>query len=302
LLDLLQIILREDRRLSRLDFERAWEKATSVTVPLSMARLIGASPMSTSPDYNEFALDALPKRLSMRGATVTRLAAIVQFGAIPWIHGSSGLGKSRLATLLAGQVGGIWHIVRLRGLSASELGLALRQASATLDRPDLCGIILDDLPMPLVEPWRRYIRPIASEAARLGLALVITGERAPLAPTADDFAPWQLELVTAPYLDVAEVSDIVRSAQGDPDFWAPILHITCGAGHPLFIDARIAGLASRGWPQEERLAGLLSDGQVAELNAVRESVALRLLRNLTQKPTHSCCGLVFSWGCSIVNW
>lgn len=280
LLDLLQIVQSNDRRLSRLDFERSWEKATTVAVPISFAHMMGGAIMGTGPDYGEFALELLPERSSLRTGMVDRLQAIIQSGAVPWIHGSSGLGKSRLAALLATRWSGLWHIVRLRGLSPAEVRQTLRHAVAALDRPGLAGVVLDDLPIPLVEPWRRFIGPIATEAARLGLALVVTCERAPLAPAAEEFAPWQLDPVVAPYLDITEVSEIVCGAGGDPEFWAQILHLTCGGGHPLFVDARIAGLASRGWPREERLAGLLNKELVGELDDVRAGVALRLLDEL----------------------
>jgi hypothetical protein len=280
LLDLLQVVLRDDRRLDRLDFERAWERATTVPVPLSAARLLSGTVPSIGPDYGEFALDPLPQRLSPRSETVDRLAGISRSGAVPWIHGSSGLGKSRLATLLAARSGGLWHVVRLRGLPSAEIRQTLRRAVGALDRSGLAGVVLDDLPIPLVEPWRRFIRTVATEAARLGLSLVVTSERAPLAPAIDEFAPWRLEPVAAPYLDLDEVSEIVTAAGGDAKTWAQIVHLTCGGGHPLFVDARIAGLASRAWPREERLAGLLDDGRVGELDDVRASVALRLLDEL----------------------
>lgn len=75
----------------------------------------------------DLAPDSLPQRLSPRTGTVDRLTAIARSGTVPWIHGSSGLGKSRLATLLAARWGGLWHIVRLRGLSPTEIRQALRQ-------------------------------------------------------------------------------------------------------------------------------------------------------------------------------
>lgn len=280
LLDLLMVVLGGDRLLGRMDFEKAWEKATTVPVPLSAARrLTGGGPFP-APDYADLAPDPLPQRLSPRSEVVDRLAEITLSGGVPWVHGSSGLGKSRLATLLASRSDGPWHIVRLRGLPPADIRQALRSAVAALDRPGLAGIVLDDLPIPLVEPWRRFVRTIAAEAARLGLVLAVTSERAPLAPASDEFAPWRLEAVPAPYLTVDEVSQIVSAAGGDPEYWATILHLTCGGGHPLFVDARVAGLSSRGFPREERLSGLVNDGRVGELEDVRRGVALRLLDEL----------------------
>lgn len=280
LFDLLLTVLGADRRLGRLDFERAWEKATTVPVPLSLARQLGGISAVVAPNYGEFAPDPLPRRLANRADVLGKLAEISRLGGVPWIHGSSGLGKSRLASLLAVRTGGPWHVVRLRGLSPSEIRQRLRGAVATLDRPELAGVVLDDLPIPLVEPWQGLVRAIASETARLGLTLVVTSERAPLAPAPDAFAPWRVEPVAAPYLTVEDVSEIVVAAGGQAKTWTQILYLTCGGGHPLFVDARIAGLASRGWPPDERLTGLVDDGRVGELDDVRAGVAIRLLREL----------------------
>lgn len=157
---------------------------------------------------------------------------------------------------------------------------AVRDAIGSLDRPGLAGVVLDDLPIPLGEPLRHWVRALAAEAARLELRLVVTSERGPLAPVGGDLAPWGIDAIEAPYLTVAEVSEIVAAAGGDPGDWAQVVHLTCGFGHPLFVDARVAGLASRGWPKGERLSGLLDAGGVAKLEEVRTTVTLRLLNEL----------------------
>ncbi|WP_163228999.1 hypothetical protein [Caulobacter rhizosphaerae] len=283
LLRVIENLFTVDRRLTRQAFEKAWEDATTLPVSIHVARqMLGRAVIAgqTTDRFADLAFGALPPRLARRQALVDRLAAIMVSGAVPWIHGSSGLGKSHLAQLLAARSNGVWHVVRLRGLDPAAMRQAFREAVSALDQTGLDGLVLDDLPVPLGEPLLSWVRAIVSEAARLELKVVVTSERAPLAPVGSHFAPWKIEAVAAPYLTAEDVAEIVTAAGGSAPDWAQIVHLTCGAGHPLFVDARIAGLASRGWPRGERLSGLIDSGDVNELEEVRNSVALRLLNEL----------------------
>lgn len=287
-LRLLETVLAPDRRLTLREFEAAWEKATTIPMPFNLARQMLGQIGTTSPTetWAELALEALPPRLARRAAIVDRLAETMMRGEIPWIHGSSGLGKSRLAALLAARSNGPWHVVRLRGLQPADIRQDLRRTIAALDRPGLAGIVLDDLPIPLPEQLRPWVRALALQAAALDLKLVATSERAPLAPINLDFAPWRLTPLAAPYLAIEDVAEIIVAAGGDSAQWAQIVHLTCGAGHPLFVDARVAGLASRGWPRTERMSGLLDATGLAEVEEVRAGIALRLLNEL-ESDSHS---------------
>lgn len=280
LLDLLRLVLEEDRRVDRLAFERAWERATTVPMPLSAVRQMRGAAPPTLPDFFELSPDPLPRRHSTRREAVDRLAEICGSGTVPWIHGSSGLGKSRLATLLAAKLGGAWHFVRMRGMSPAETAATLRKAVAGLTRQGLVGVVLDDLPVTTAGAWEKHLRSLATETARLGLHLVVTSERRPLTTASDEFDPWRVEAAPASYLTVDETAEIVAAAGGDPGQWASILHLTCGGGHPLFVDARVVGLASRDWPRSDMLAGLVDGGASAEVVEVRAGIALRLLDEL----------------------
>ncbi len=274
-------VLEERRSLTLEQFEQAWREATNIPVPISAARRLlaigteGALNAAAAPGVD---LDPLPIRLAPRAALVDRMSEMLRSGAALWIHGSSGLGKSRLAQLVARRSNASWHVARLRGLSPAEAAQALREAAAAFDRPDLAGIILDDLPVPLVDPLLGWVRALATQAAQIGAKLIVTSARAPLVSARLALEPYRLEVLPGPYLTQEDVADMVRAAGGDAKSWVAILHLTCGGGHPLFVDARIAGLASRGWPKDERILGLVDPA--TEVAEVRSDIALRLLREL----------------------
>lgn len=278
---MLATVLDGRSHLTEADFEQVWDAATSISVSRGMLRQLIAGQASGPPPVglqDNFADIAAP-RLARREALVAAHAKLLREGKALWLHGSSGLGKTRLAQLIAARSNGHWHAIRMRGLSPIEARDAVIAASAALDRDDLAGFVLDDLPVPLVEPLLPAVQALARSAALAGAKLVITAERGPTAPARLALEPFTIQAQPAPYLNDDDVGEMVSAAGGDPEKWAKVLHLTCGGGHPLFVDARIAGLASRGWPANEQLSGLLGD-RPGEVEEVRADVALRLLGEL----------------------
>ena len=144
------------------------------------------------------------------------------------------------------------------------------------------GIVIDDLPVPAPEGLRRWISAAALEVSAIpGARIVVTSEREPLPQVRQAFEPLRVTVRDAPYLNRDDVADIVRAAGGDPEAWTALIHVTCGSGHPLLVDARVAGLASKGWPRDEILAGLGLGSGPSELADVRREVSLRLLGELS---------------------
>jgi len=280
---ILKTAVAEDRRLTRDDFEREWARATTVTTSVTMMRSLamggsGATGLALSPEPPPPGLSA---RTAQRRVLVDGLRDELRAADVLWLHGSSGLGKSQLSRLIEARDNSRWTFVSLGDCDATGQAARMRDAIGGIARDDFASLILDDLPVPSSEGLRRWIAAAALEVSAIpGARIVVTSERAPLPQIGQAFGILRMRVREAPYLERDDVADIVRAAGGDPETWAALIHLTCGGGHPLMVDARVAGLASKDWPAGERLAGLGLGSGPSEVVDVRREVSLRLLGEL----------------------
>jgi hypothetical protein len=274
----------EHRRLTRDDFEREWATATTVGVSVTMMRRLaiggsGTTGLALLPDPPPPVLSA---RTAQRRILVDGLRDQLRAGDVLWLHGSSGLGKSQLSRLIEARDNGRWTFVSLGNCDIDGQAARMRDAIGGMAREEVAGLILDDLPVPAPEGLRHWIAAAAMEVSAIpGARIVVTSERAPLPQLCQAFGTLRIGVREAPYLNLDDVADIVRAAGGIPETWASLIHLTCGGGHPRLVDARVAGLASKGWPAGERLAGLGLGSGPSEVVDVRREVSLRLLGELS---------------------
>lgn len=280
----LHTAVAEDRILTRGDFEDEWQRATTIGVSFTMVRQFAA--LSGAGDGVAFAAPPPPPVLSARTAPrpelVGRLRVDLRDSDVLWLHGSSGVGKSQLTRLISAGANGRWEYVSLGGCTPEQQEARIRSALARIDREGFAGLILDDLPVPAPEALRRWIAAASLELASVpGARVIVTSEREPLPAVRMAFEPLRIVVRNAPYLERGDVEHMVAAAGGIAGDWAALIHLTCGGGHPLLVDARVAGLASRGWPAGERLRGLGIGEGPAEIANVRREVSLRLLDELS---------------------
>lgn len=280
----LHTAVAEDRVLTREDFEDEWQRATTIGVSVTMVRQFAA--LGGSGDGVPFATEppipALSARTAPRRELVGKLQVDLRGSDVLWLHGSSGLGKSQLTRLITSGANGRWEFVSLDGCTPEQREARMRSALARIDREGFAGLILDDLPVPAPEGLRRWIAAASLEVASIpGARVIVTSEREPLPAMRMAFEPLRIVVRNSPYLEREDVEHMVAAAGGAVGDWAALIHLTCGGGHPLLVDARVAGLASKGWPAGERLSGLgIGDGPT-EIADVRREVSLRLLDELS---------------------
>lgn len=280
----LHTAITEHRILTRSDFEDEWQRATTIGVSFSMVRQLAA--LGGAGDGVPFAPEppppALSARTALRRALVEELRGDLRSSDVLWLHGSSGLGKSQLTRLISASEDGRWEFVSLGDCTPDQQEARVHAALAKIDREEFAGLILDDLPVPTTEGLRRWIAAASLELASVPSArVIVTSEREPLPAVRMAFEPLRIVVRSAPYLELQDIEHIVAAAGGVAHDWAPLIHLSCGGGHPLLVDARVAGLASRGWPAGERLNGLgLSEGAI-EIEEIRREVSLRLLDELS---------------------
>ena len=279
------------RRLIASDLHSLLDEATRVSLPRravddlirglagQLAEPIGAA--ETSMLGKPHVLDPeheipLPVSLAERRPLLDDILGRVNRSGIAFVTGGTGLGKTILVRLSARLQGGTWYVVDLRDASAVELAERIHQTIAGLSSASPNGVILDDLNEledPLVR--RNLNRLILALKRRDGLCL-ITAYREPSARALSELGFDPSTHVPVPDMTVAEVGELVTAAGGDATTWARWVHVGGAFGHPQLVQALIAGLRSRAWPNGE-LQDLKAFNPIAEVETEQRLTRQRLV-------------------------
>lgn len=274
------------RYVTAADLLTVFQKNTYCLVPPSALQGVAPAP-SGAGDLADTTLtthDAgsipLPPRAALRHDLIEDLdGRLVATGAL-WLHGSSGLGKTTLALLLARRQNTIWNFADLRDLEPRALRLVLARLSATFGASEARGLILDDLPADADNATILAIKRVARAVANADGVLVVTGAKPPPPTLAAGLSLANSAIRAVPYLTEDDVGQIVNLAGGDRRIWGRVIFLFCG-GHPQLVDARVIGLRQRGWPAAEQLSDLVpSRSKSGDLDEERKAVRARLLREL----------------------
>jgi len=128
------------------------EAATSVSLSMTaLRRLVAGAAPNQALVQARGVLTAVADVPALSGSVPRheRCEAIwapLRVGVVPWIVGSSGLGKTSLALETARSSNREWWVLPLRGLEPLEITARLRVARGIAAEANFGGIILDDLP------------------------------------------------------------------------------------------------------------------------------------------------------------
>jgi len=289
-----KIVEEGDRQLSRADFLRVFDKAVSISMPVSKVRELTRGALEANGAFSvasisgaDLVLNATrvplpPRMLDRRSLVETLISDMGQSGTL-WFHGSSGTGKTILAQLIAHRSERDWLLVQLRDCSPPELEFRLCRTLQGLQLGRMGGVILDDFPTKHVHSARMRLSLLADEVHRMNGSLLVTSAKAPSPNVQDCLGQNGPFVVDVPYLSREEVAELVELAGGDAKKWAGVIHTFCGLGHPQLVQARISGLQQRNWPEAELLAGMPGFAEPAkEVEGERDSMRERLLSELSQ--------------------
>ena len=283
---LLTAVSEGKRALRRADLLSLIDEAALVAVPIEQlaAAFQGGTP-SASISRTTLLMPAgdlpLPTIHAPRDALVSAIDAARRAGGLAIASGATGLGKSLVARLVAARSITPWSIADFRHLSPAETASRLAHLHGELAASSTADLILDDL-NGLDDPMVRdaLARLLASLRRRDGTAIVTT-YRSPANTTLLQLTPDAAAPVEIPYLDDAEIADLVVQTGGDPKY-AGAVYRAAANGHPQMTMAALLHLKGADWSRRA-LAAVLGGQLYSELGAERRAARERLVGALPEE-------------------
>jgi len=307
---LLDCILKpaDMRYVTAADLLETFQSKTFVTVPLGLLEGLtipeAASPLTEiGTTTRDLAQIPLPSRTAQRAEVVEQLGTILVSTGRLWLHGSSGVGKTTLALLLAESQSVSWRFADLRDLASPALRSVLHGIASSFRQSGARGLILDDIPADPDNALVFAIGQVARVVAAADAVLIITSAKPP-PPTLSGRLELKGEAVAqVPYLTEDDVCEMVRKGGGDPANWTRSI-LASTSGHPQLVDARVSGLSQRGWDKTEILAEILPIAHiyVAIWRSNAKLSATGCSRNYRRTRTSCCFGFRYSMASSTEKW
>src|SRR2546426_4195195 len=131
--------------------------------------------------------------------------------------------------------------------AARRLGLTLgRIGTLNFD----C-LIFDDFNQMEDGPARIAFGRCVQALHRRDRTAIVTAYRRPSQKTLTELGIGAEAVIEIPYLTEDEAKEIVRAANGDPEWWGRIAFTAGAQGHPQLVHAFVMGMAAREWPRSE---------------------------------------------------
>lgn len=293
------------------DFLSSFDKATTLSIPRGQmeAMISGSAPEQLSGMFGfieSSRSENIPATIGnpipivdggiSRSIVVSNLAQLLNEQRVIFLYGSSGLGKTNLASLLSQEIGGSWGWIGFRNMEPLQIKGILARAAFEMNEGQLSPfLILDDIDLSQVIQFEReFISLVFAIVNKNGMVIITGPTRPPL-----QLLPklWKSETceVTVPYFTETDVEEMV-SAHGLTDgkhasAWAKTIWLTT-SGHPQLVHARVRNLKTKGWPAIE-----FSDlTRPEDVERVRAEARNRLVEELPSKDARA-----LTYRLSIIN-
>jgi tetratricopeptide (TPR) repeat protein len=285
-----------ERRLDYADFVREFEQATmelvsreeAVTLRAGTGQIAQLVKIATNPILADLSMTprvlGAPMRLVEGAASRTDLlnylAGILRRHGVLFLHGSTGLGKTSLAQLLADKIGGEWVWAGFRGRDPRQIAEHLKRAAFEIKAHGLQPqVVLDDLDLASLAQFERELLSLVFSLSNQGGAVVVTGPTACLSDLlAKLWLPQDCDR-EVPYFDESDVREVfVSHGLADSEkleHWSRLTWLFT-TGHPQLVHARVRKLQARGWPPVIETDLLKTE----DLEHVRTTIRRRLIDEL----------------------
>lgn len=293
------------------DFISSFDEATSITVPRSEVAAVtsGGALQQLVAMIDSSEISRLVNRTSVIGnpvpivddgiarkTIVANISSMLREQRVIFMCGSSGLGKTNLASLISDEIGGIWGWAGFRDMPPEQIKDVLSSAAFEINSARLLPfLVLDDVDLSRVVRYEREFISLVFSVINADGMVIITG---PTRPPLQLFPKiWKSEIceVNVPYFNESEIAEMVRvhglSDNERVTAWAKIIWLTT-SGHPQLVHARVRNLSARGWPAIEP-----SDfSKPEDVERVREEARERLAQELPTDNTR-----VLAYRLSLIN-
>ncbi len=282
----LKTSVQTDRRQLRMaDLIRLGEQVGRVSLPLGsveqlMQLLGGGERPSTRPTLlMRGELEIGPGPYAPRDELHATIDRALAAGRLAFVHGGTGLGKTRAAAVAAARRGPEWYSADFRYLPPDGTAQRLMALSAELAASPANIVLLDDLNgLDLPEVAAGLSRVLRVLGRRDGLVLA-TSSSPPSRRTMMTLAGKTDAAVAVPYLELDEIRDLVVEAGGD-EKWAGVVYSASARGHPQLVQAALLHLRADAWSR--RSLATLSMGRSEDLEAERRTARERLVAALPE--------------------
>ncbi|WP_296993040.1 hypothetical protein [Thalassospira sp. UBA1131] len=259
------------KALTRVDFLRSFDDATTEAVPRGelealrhssrLYKLAGTADafrldqLVSSPPSITSAPPAVNGQIS-RSSLTQSLAETAKRQSILFLHGSSGLGKTNLALLIAQKITQNWGWCGFRGLSGEQIQNTLRHASFELNTSNITPyLVLDDLDLRSASQYERELITLFFRAKDAGGVILITSPFAPSLQLLPKLWANEESQTQVPPFQERDISEMLEK-HGLKDAhalnsWSKLIFLTTG-GHPQLVHARVRSLVAQGWPKPKK--------------------------------------------------
>jgi hypothetical protein len=294
---LMTIINNPSRKLTSEDLLQVLSTAAQVSLPrrtfntlmngIARQLMSADGEVSVQSGIPDYFVDAekeipLPPVLSMRPALAASVLQATLDNGVTILTGATGSGKTLIARLAARQHGRPWFVLDLRNLGAEATVNRLSTALAHSDRLSLAGVIFDDLNEMEDSSVRRALLRVMAALRRRDGACIVTAYRKPSGRALAELGLVDSCHVAVPNLSVEDVADMVTAAGGAGRRWGVPIHHAAGFGFPQLVQALIAGVRSRSWPDSE-LKGLRAFKGSSDLETERAAARQLLVAAIPEE-------------------
>ena len=281
------------------DFLTCFEAATTVVIPRSeleasnnigsLQKLIGMLDMSEMMRVSNASAIGNPIPIVdggiARATVVQKLTKLLREQRVIFLCGSSGLGKTNLASLISHEVGGNWGWAGFRNKSPEQIKDILVRAAFEMNTAHLTPfLVLDDVDLNQVTLFEREFISLVFSVVNANGMVIFTG---PIHPPLQLLPKlWKNETceVAVPYFDETEVADMVRvhglSDDSRVSAWARAIWVTT-SGHPQLVHARVRNLSTKGWPS----IGITDLTKPEDVEQIRKEARNRLFQEFPSDNT-----------------